>query len=75
MFFSCPDPLTNIGGKQRFGFDEYSLLFDICEALKRTAGDRWRLLIKIHPNQSQDNFVDIISALDANVLTHVRIFP
>ena len=57
----APDPLSNINGKEAFGFDELSAsarLVDLFEKNKSQVID-WIVLIKMHPNQSIDklNFI------------------
>jgi hypothetical protein len=51
----APDPLTNVGGKERYGFDEITVLrelADLFESDKRPNG--WQLLVKLHPNQRME---------------------
>lgn len=75
----APDPLSNVNGRDRFGFDEYSASGKIVESVKKSSFDfqeRCHVLIKAHPNQNveklamifeeQINFTMLPAEVDAN---------
>ncbi len=81
LLFS-PDPLSNIGGMKKYGFDELFVLekilniFNESLALQKT----WTVFIKAHPNQNVGAMNEIIKnspwirVLDENVEVNHTIF-
>jgi hypothetical protein len=55
----APDPLTNVGGTDKFGLDEFSVLRNILNVLKRMNRKNISLVIKEHPNQRR-NLLEMI---------------
>lgn len=51
----APDPLSNVGGIDKYGLDEHSVLRDTLMALESLNRTDLTLLIKAHPNQNKQN--------------------
>jgi UDP-N-acetylglucosamine 2-epimerase len=59
-----PDPVTNVGGKEAYGFDEITSLDLIIDCLKNIGKfETYYLIIKPHPNQ---NKILLKDAIDKN---------
>lgn len=59
----APDPLSNINGKDIYGFDELSAtstIIDLFECFQNELQD-WSILVKLHPNQNKLRLLEIIS--------------
>ncbi|OGI11757.1 MAG: hypothetical protein A2Y40_01080 [Candidatus Margulisbacteria bacterium GWF2_35_9] len=58
----APDPLSNVKGKEVFGFDELSATSVLVELFKKypTKLKGWKILVKAHPNQDRDKLNKII---------------
>lgn len=59
----APDPLSNVNGKEKFGFDEISatkMLVTIFEKNKKLL-DKWVVIVKPHPNQDKSKLSHLIS--------------
>lgn len=54
----APDPLTNVGGKSRFGFDEVEMLQNL---LKLINPEKYNVILKIHPNQNMDTLAEFVN--------------
>lgn len=63
LMIYAPDPLSNVDGRNAFGFDEYSSTKILIELLERNAiGDKNLLImVKLHPNQQKDKIEKILS--------------
>ena len=59
----APDPLSNINGMSKFGFDEFSVLSTLVTFFNRNSKEleKWVVLIKAHPNQNCDKIKNIIT--------------
>lgn len=58
----APDPLSNIDGLQKYGFDEYTASRIIVESVKKATLEfktKYHFLIKMHPNQSSEKLVKV----------------
>ncbi|MDL2143321.1 CDP-glycerol glycerophosphotransferase family protein [Flavobacterium tructae] len=58
----APDPLSNIDGLQKYGFDEYTASRNIVECVNNAAPEfkkRYHFLVKMHPNQSSKELLEI----------------
>jgi len=58
----APDPLSNVGGVEKFGFDEYSVYNQLFNDFNR---ENYNLIFKLHPNQ---NITFFESKLDATTI-------
>lgn len=47
----APDPISNVGGKEKYGFDEGSALKDLMGCLQQ-CNYEFQLIVKPHPNQN-----------------------
>jgi len=59
----APEPLSNIQGKEVYGFDELSatsVLVELCTSHQNELKD-WIFLIKLHPNQDKEKINLVIS--------------
>ena len=57
----APDPLSNINGELEYGFDEISSTLTLCESIK-SLNENYLFLLKLHPNQKNDNIQKSISS-------------
>jgi predicted glycosyltransferase len=48
----APDPLSNVNGKERFGFDEITATAQIGQLLDKNAFHHLYFILKAHPNQN-----------------------
>lgn len=64
----APDPLTNAGGAEKFGFDELSVYCDLIKAFKKLSNINFTFVIKLHPNQKSKN---IVVATEASGLDNI----
>jgi hypothetical protein len=63
LLIYAPDPLSNINGKELYGFDEYSatgILVELFDTYQKEL-EGWQVLVKLHPNQNKSKFSEIIS--------------
>lgn len=58
----APDPLSNINGMEKYGFDELSALKDLIELFEKHQSElsHFKVLIKAHPNQNREKIEEII---------------
>lgn len=65
----APDPLSNVNGKEQFGFDEISATTTLVDLfINHKELDNWIVLVKPHPNQRVDKLANIISQQSSFVL-------
>jgi hypothetical protein len=59
----APDPLSNVNGKDRYGFDEYSALEEFINVFNKFNDllDDHYILIKAHPNQQLEKLGRIVA--------------
>jgi hypothetical protein len=57
----APDPLSNVNGLEKFGFDEVSALTELTALVKddKSVNNNWLFLIKPHPNQDPGKFEEV----------------
>ena len=58
----APDPISNVNGKDAYGFDEYSatkILTALFDTYKTELAE-WNVLIKSHPNQNNEKLYEMI---------------
>ncbi|MBS1514060.1 MAG: hypothetical protein JSS63_03445 [Bacteroidetes bacterium] len=62
LILFAPDPLTNINGKEKYGFDELTALNDLINMFRSNEQDlaEFKVLIKAHPNQKKVEIEKII---------------
>ncbi|MBX7046500.1 MAG: CDP-glycerol glycerophosphotransferase family protein [Ignavibacteria bacterium] len=62
LILFAPDPLTNINGKEKYGFDELTALADFINifASNKQNLSEYKILIKAHPNQKKEEIEKII---------------
>jgi CDP-Glycerol:Poly(glycerophosphate) glycerophosphotransferase len=55
LLMFAPDPLSNIKGVSKYGFDELTALADLVEIINNntTIAQQWLILVKAHPNQDR----------------------
>ena len=54
----APDPISNIGGKEKFGIDEVGI-WNLClKNLELLDFNSFIVILKLHPNQNQRYFID-----------------
>jgi len=78
----APDPLSNVNGKDLYGFDELSSTLTLVELFEThiTELRDWIVLVKAHPNQNRNKLNKIISGhspfhlLSENVDTNTTIY-
>ncbi len=70
-----PEPLSQAGGKEKFGFDEFDVLFHLVEVLyqKKLVGLSANLIIKLHPNQDKVVFGKKLQKYFAKMLENEEI--
>jgi hypothetical protein len=68
LFVYAPDPVTNIGGIEKYGLDEASVLKNILVALEMQTKLPYTLLIKMHPNQNKGILNDLIPKNDCRYI-------
>jgi hypothetical protein len=58
----APDPLSNINGMEKYGFDELSALKDFIELFEEHQSElsHFKILIKAHPNQNRKKIQEVI---------------
>lgn len=63
LIIFAPDPISNINGIQKYGFDEYSALKDLIDLFAKNKSElsHYKVLIKSHPNQDRKKLEEIIS--------------
>lgn len=78
----APDPLSNINGMQKYGFDELSALKDLVKLFEENKSEllHFKILVKAHPNQNRKkmeeiihdnkNFILLPDDIDANTVTY-----
>lgn len=82
LILFAPDPLTNINGKEKYGFDELTSLIDLINIFNSNEQDlaEFKVLIKAHPNQKKEEIEKIIIdkenfiLLDDNIDTNTSIY-
>lgn len=59
----APDPLSNVNGIEKYGFDELSATTSLVDLFKKHQSElnNWIVLVKLHPNQNRKRIVPIIS--------------
>jgi len=59
----APDPLSNVNGKEKYGFDELSATYLLVELFNehQTELKDWKVLVKSHPNQNRKKLEKILS--------------
>lgn len=68
MILFAPDPLSNVNGIEKFGFDEYIASKEILKCVKESNDDfkkTYHFLIKMHPNQSVEKLAKVFEANDS----------
>ncbi len=82
LLIFAPDPLSNINGIEKYGFDELSALKDLIELFEEHESElsHFKILIKAHPNQNRKKIEKIIQKtkncillpndIDANTVTY-----
>jgi hypothetical protein len=66
----APDPVSNAGGRAKFGTDETEILSILLQALN-TVGKPFQLLIKPHPNQSRRKLTNALSFHSSNIQCNI----
>jgi hypothetical protein len=56
----APDPLSNVNGRESFGFDEIMATQKLVELFRNSSITNWMVLVKLHPNQNIPLIRDII---------------
>lgn len=64
--YIAPDPLSNVGGIARFGFDEYAFLNKIIPTINI---NHYNVVIKPHPNQNIELLNEILLNLPCTIIT------
>lgn len=67
MLFA-PDPLSNVGGNEVFGFDELSVFKNIENILLNFPIDDFVLLVALHPNQNRNYILQSLSESKLNII-------
>ena len=68
----APDPLTSVGGKDKFGFDEISVLSEILACLEQIdQNKKYQLVIQLHPNQQTEKITELIQIRNLPFVTLV----
>jgi len=64
LILFAPDPLTNINGKEKYGFDEITSINEMINIFEDNDEllKRYRILIKAHPNQKKEKLEKVISS-------------
>ncbi len=63
----APDPLSNVNGKEVYGFDELSATSELVELFDNHYEElnQWKVLVKAHPNQNRNILYKIIEKHDS----------
>jgi len=69
----APDPLTNVGGIDKWGTDELVFCQEVYEMLGKT--NEYVFLLKQHPNQNQEILKDFINSTNGAVRVADHIHP
>lgn len=56
----APDPLSNINGKEVFGFDELEITLELQSAFSEIS-EEWEIWLNPHPNQNLERLQSIVS--------------
>ena len=69
MLFA-PDPLSNVGGNEVFGFDELSVFKSLEQTLIKYNTDDFVIIAVLHPNQNRDYILPSLKASKLNVIVN-----
>lgn len=58
----APDPLSNVGGRKIYGFDEKVVWNDLALCLKSIKNPKLKVVINLHPNQNKKSIQDCVVA-------------
>ncbi len=72
MILYAPDPLTNVGGKEKYGCDEVMALETILDCLGENKNNI-HIIVKPHPNQNLKLFEKYTDRSSVTVLTFVHL--
>ncbi len=63
----CTEYIAKMGEKERYGFDEISVLDDLVKYIDQSGKNRFRLIIRIHPNDSKEIYEKYIRSINGSV--------
>jgi hypothetical protein len=52
----APDPLSNVGGREKYGFDETDVWNIIDEVISKIPSNKYKIFLQMHPNQDLKYF-------------------
>jgi hypothetical protein len=70
----APDPLTNLGGREKYGIDE-GMAFELLLRAARKVGLNATVFVKPHPNQNVDILTRALATVPLKAPLDVRILP
>lgn len=70
LLLFAPDPLSNIDGKQIYGFDEIEVTSQIDNLFNSDQIKNWVVLLKVHPNQDTDVLKSVLKRC-----IHIQLLP
>jgi hypothetical protein len=70
LLLFAPDPLSNIDGKQIYGFDEIEVISQIENLFNSNQIKNWIVLFKAHPNQDTDVLKNVLKRCN-----HIQLLP
>jgi hypothetical protein len=65
MLLFAPDPLSNIDGKNIYGFDEIEVTDQIDKLFSSNQIQNWIVLFKAHPNQNAEVLKNVLRSCDS----------
>lgn len=63
----CTEYMVKMNEKERYGYDEMDILRDIVQYIEGRGKDKFKLFIKLHPNDSASFYEDFVSGIDRKV--------
>ena len=66
----APDPMSNVGGKGKFGFDETDIWAIVAETFEQHFFKKANIVVKLHPNQNEKYFMDFVSLSKYPIVTY-----
>jgi hypothetical protein len=75
LLLYAPDPLSNVNGRDKYGFDEITATQDLCnfKIQDPEAFKNWKVLVKTHPNQDQELLKAVIGAQEGFIFADLSI--
>ena len=63
----CTEYIAKRNEKEKYGYDELSILTDIVNYIESQSSDNFKLLIKLHPNDSASLYEDFLKRINGKI--------